>query len=96
MVKFTGTEKGQTLLGGVNDYRERYAYMVHPAVTAIVGHEMELVGVQDVPENNLVGIKFPGVFALFFLLTLVRNMLIVKVRALAKNKHRKKAESRYQ
>jgi hypothetical protein len=96
VVKPGGAERRKTFLGRVNYYREWNADMVLLAVAAFVCKKVELVSIKDVPENDLVGVKFLSVFTLFFLIALIRNVLIVKVGALGKNKHRKKAETRHQ
>jgi hypothetical protein len=57
---------------------------------------MKLMSIQNVSENDLIGIEFLCFLPCLFLAALVGNMFIMMTFSLRKNQSRKKAESRYQ
>src|SRR5215203_5441521 len=70
--------------------------MVLVTITAFVSKKMELVGIQNVSENDLICIKFLRFFFLLVFFALSLNLLVTMTFFLGKRIQTKNAESRYQ
>jgi hypothetical protein len=96
MVEFCGAEGRKATLGGIKQYRQTDADMVFLSITAFIGHEMELVGIQNVAKYYLVRVEFFGGTLIFSYFALVMDMPGCRFSFLGRNSHAKKAETRYQ